>query len=173
MCKFCFQSEESEHLCKLKKEFINKNWPRLGFISTAAYNNLPEKCYDCSIVKKCTKHSVIEKDFEFEIFLIFVYREEIIRGSFTKYILSSDLNLNEKSESLLKYDYYKNILKHPFQKYNRTQKKTTDFERNYELLMKKDNSILISELLKLTMDKDFANTTYICQNSDSTTFVSY
>jgi hypothetical protein len=85
---------------------------------------------------------------------------------------SPDLNLNDKKEDILQCDYFKNINKHPFQEYNKTKKQTTDFERNYEQLMTNNNPSLISQLLKLTMDKDFANTTYLCQNNDSTTFVS-
>ena len=171
MCKYCFECQEPNHLCKLKKEIVNSNWPRIGFISSASYDNLPDKCNKCPKFQKCTKNC--SKDFEFEIFLIFIYREENVRGSFTKYVISKDLNVQEKEDNVLNCQYYKNITKYPFKKYNQIQKKTTDFERNYELLMTKDYSTLISELLKLTMDKDYANTTYICQNSDSTTFVSY
>ena len=102
-----------------------------------------------------------------------IYREENKRGHFTKHVISPDLNINQKEENALMFEYFKNIDQHPFQKYNQAQKKTTDFERNYELLMTKDNNSLICQVLKLTMDKEFAYTTYICQNNDSTTFVSY
>jgi hypothetical protein len=171
-CKYCFESQEPNHLCKLKKDFVNKNWPRIGFIGSASHNNLPEKCYFCTPTQKCSEHSIIEKDFDFNLFLIFVYREEKERGQFTKYAISTDLMTYEKEEKIISYQYYKNFEKYPFQKYNKAQKKTTDFERNYEQLMSKDDSTLICQILKLTMDKDFSNTTYICQNSDSTTFVS-
>ena len=172
-CKYCFEYQEPHHLCKIKKEFVNKNWPRIGFISTISYDNLPENCFLCSKTYKCNTHINVEKDFEFELLLVLIYREEKLRGSFTEYFISTDLNVNEKKEDVLHYQYFKEIDKYPFQKYNRVQKKTTDFERNYELLFKKENPDIICQLLKLTMDKDFANTTYICQNSDSTTFVSY
>jgi hypothetical protein len=173
MCKFCFEPQESNHLCKLKKEFVNKNWPRIGFIGSFSYPNLPEKCYLCIQFGKCSQHSKIEKDFEFNLFLMSIYREENKRGHFTKHVISPDLNINQKEENALMFEYFKNIDQHPFQKYNQAQKKTTDFERNYELLMTKDNNSLICQVLKLTMDKEFAYTTYICQNNDSTTFVSY
>ena len=114
----------------------------------------------------------MKKDYEFNLFLIFLYREEKQRGCFTKYVISPDLNINTKEEEIFNYQYFKNIDKHPFQKYNHAQKKTTDFERNYEHLITSEDSTLICQILKLTMDKEFANTTYICQNSNSTTFVS-
>ena len=79
----------------------------------------------------------------------------------------------KKENDVIDYKYFKDIDKHPFQKFNKAQKKTTDFETNYDRLISKDNISLIAQLLQLIMDKDFANTTYICQNSNSTTFVSY
>ena len=172
MCKFCFQAQEVNHLCRLKTEFVNKNWPRIGFIGSACIDTLPENCFLCTQSQKCEVHKDFEKDFEFRLFLIFVYREEKERGSFTKYVMSPDLNINSKEENLLNYKYFKNIDKYPFQKYNQAQKKTTDFERNYEQLISSSDSTLIRQILMLTMDKDFANTTYICQNNNSTTFVS-
>ena len=173
MCKFCFQAQELNHLCRLKTEFVNKNWPRIGFIGSASIDTLPENCFLCLQSKICEVHTNLDKDFEFKLFLIFVYREEKQRGSFTKYVLSPDLNINTKQEDVINYQYFKNIDKHPFQKYNQAQKKTTDFERNYEqLISTSDDTTLIRQILMLTMDKDFANTTYICQNNNSTTFVS-
>ena len=165
MCKFCFQPQEVNHLCKLKTQLINKNWPRIGFIASASINNLDE-------FKTCNQHTNLKQDFEFSLFLILLYREEKQRGLFTKYVLSPDLNINTKEEDIINYKYFQNIEKQPFQKYNQSQKRTTDFERNYENLSRTDDGTLIHQILKLTMDKEFANTTYICQNNNSTTFVS-
>ena len=173
MCKFCFQPQELNHLCRLKTEYVNKDWPRLGFISSCSNDNLPENCFLCTTNNvTCEEHTQLEKDFEFEVFLINVYREEKKRGCFTNYVLSTDLEVNIKEDNVIEYEYYKNIDEHPFQKFNKSQKKTTDFERNYEQLISKETSTLIVKVLKLIMDKEFANTTYICQNSNSTTFVS-
>ena len=172
MCKFCFQPKEPNHLCRLKTEIVNKNWPRIGFIGSASIDNLPENCFSCTKSETCEFHKDIQKDFEFNLFLIFMYREEKKRGSFAKYVLSPDLNINTRQEDAINYQYFKNIENHPFQKYNQAQKKTTDFERNYEQLIGMSDTTLIRQILLLTMDKDFANTTYICQNNNSTTFVS-
>ena len=172
MCKFCFEPQEVNHLCKLKTQLINKNWPRIGFISSATINNL-EQCFLCTNFKTCKEHTDVKEDFEFDLFLFVLYREEKERGLFTKYVMSPDLNMNTKEEEIIKYEYFKNInKKHPFQKYNQAQKRTTDFERNYENLSRTDDGTLIRQILKLTMDKEFAHTTYICQNNNSTTFVS-
>ena len=174
-CKFCFTQQESDHLCKLKQEVVNNNWPRIAFIGTSSYETLPDKCFTCLTNGECKIHKNIEKDYELEVFLVIIYREDIKRGHFSKYIISPDLNLNEKIENNFIFDYFEKIEQYPFQKFNKSKKQTTDFERNYEKLMSpapREESSLMSLLLKLIMDKNYANTTYICQGNDSTSFVS-
>ena len=105
--------------------------------------------------------------------MVIIYREEIKRCHFSKYVISLDLDVNEKVENDLTFDYFKEIEKYPFQKFNKSKKQTTDFERNYEELMTSTAESSITKLLlRLMMDKKYANTTYICQGNDSTTFVS-
>ena len=115
----------------------------------------------------------MEKDHELEVFLALMYREDTERCSFSKHILSKDLNINIADKNILTYKYFKDIDKYPFQSYRKSKKQTRDFDTNYKHLMSTtEESSLICRFLKLIMDKDFANTTYICQGNDSTTFVS-
>ena len=133
---------------------------------------MPEKCYSC-LTSKCELHSNDTKDFDFEIFLISIYREELQRSHFTKHVLSNDLDVPVKEENVLVHEYFKEASKYGFQTYKKT-KNTSDFDRNYDHLHKSEDSVpLIQQVLRIVMDKKYANTTFICQDSDSTTFVSY
>ena len=172
-CNFCFEPQEKNHLCKMKQEIISTQWPRLAFISAGNYETIQEKCYYClhdNIV--CASHC-IETEASIVPFIFIIYREEIKRCNFTEYVFSNDLDLKTVDKDILFYQYDSTAYKHPFfnSKLQKSNKVLQDFSRNYEILFSLQDKSLGQQILQFTMDKDFQNTTYVCQDSQSSTFM--
>jgi hypothetical protein len=173
-CNFCFESQELDHLCKIKQENVSTKWPRLGFIVSGNYETIKEKCFYCHTDKIiCQIHSNVNYEAFIEPFIFIIYREENLRCYFTEYVFSKDLEIKSKEKDCFFYEYNKNAHKHPFcvPKSQKSSKMLHDFNHNYETLFANQNLSLGQQILQFTMDKNFQNTTYICQDAQSSTYM--
>ena len=173
-CKFCREDQETDHLCKLKKESIFYQWPKLAFIN---FEQFPGFCAECCAVQKndkrafCTSHQNTFVQ-ESEPLLIIVHCEENKTGSFSKYIFSHFLE-----EPLLTVERNSFLYKYKEETQNKiisdlNKKKSQDFVRNLQNLQERKNHfLLIDKLLQTITTQSWQNTTFICQDEDSNTFM--
>ena len=149
ICRFCYQTKEIDHLCKLR-------WPK----PLVSHNRL------------CFFNIIFQMDETSEPVLALFYREEDERGNFTKYSFLNDGPITYTEDIVKNYvhfNYFPDILndiKTDFECLNRRKRKksTEDFRRN---LAKLNEYQLRTKILSFILDENFRHTTFIC-NSAST-----
>ena len=173
-CPYCREPKTDNHLCALKKEiWPNKNSP-LAFLQMAHFNSSSEDCCQCQKIRTlnpnvfCDKHNLTALN---EPNLAIIYHEEQFTGHFTKYEINSwnYEPIVRRTPNMLSYPYCKE------EKINldlQKTKKTQDFERNYLTLKNKKCYILRDKILQLILSEEWHNTTFLCQDEDSLTYVS-
>ena len=144
ICKFCYQTKEPDHLCKLR-------WPK----PVISHNRL------------CFFNIIFNEDSD-PLLAIF-YREEKFRGNFTKYFFFNDERCGYSDEivqNYLYYHYFPTGSDSLFEELKSRKKKkiTEDFRRNSAKL--NDNQ-LRTKLLKFILDANYSHTSYICNSSTS------
>jgi len=163
-CNFCRQEQEENHLCKLKKELIINHWPKLAFINF-------EQCIERT--NDNNQDSDLKVESEPIVAIIFSENDEL-SGLFSKYVFSyfydEPLMTVEKNVFLYKS---KNVLNSKItSKFKIPSKKSQDFIRNLDKLHKKESIFYLTDkiLQEITTTK-WQNTTFICQDQDSRTYM--
>ena len=175
-CKFCRESPELDHLCKLKKELRPQIWPRLAFITMEYFDNSSENCLQCSELRKektsellCPSHRTHSESVD-EPILVLIYCEEDT-GTFSKYEFQNFQNSKvTKTNYSFSFPYCENVS--PKYSFNdiKFQRKTQDMKTNVNILKEKQSDLLTDKIFQLI--SSWNNTTFICQDEDSICFVS-
>ena len=145
ICRNCFLIKENWHQCPMKLDKPHDFHVRLGFFKII-FDNLNQP-----------------------VFVIF-YREEQERGNFNKYVFFEKdfgddfFETNYVNEQYFKPDWDVNT---EFKISNTLSDKSTFFVQ-LNLLRNRERSNLSSKVLYFTLDKNFSDTTYICEDSSST-----
>ena len=173
-CPFCREPKTLDHLCTLKKEVWPKRKFKLAFMQMAHFYAFSADCLQCQKFRItnptafCEKHTLISSD---EPNFAVIYHEEKFTGNFTKYELNwwNEQPSIDITPNVLNFSYCKNeeiIIEAP------SKKKTEDFERNYATLKAKNCANLRDKMLQLILSNEWHDTTFICQDEDSLTYVS-
>ena len=148
ICKFCYQSKEPDHLCKLR-------WPK----PITSHNRL------------CFFNIIFTETDTMEPLLAIFYREEEYRGNFTKYFFLKEEAVGYSDEIVKNYFNFNYFpmdanFNQNFEALNKRRKKkiTEDFRRNSAKLM---DPQLKPKLLNFILDAAYCHTTYICNSSSS------
>ena len=150
-CLFCRKPQEKDHLCELKKEKIESFCPKLAFICMENFTN-------------CSENQSLNDE---PIFIIIYVLKD--NNLFTKYELSH-FECEPKiviTEDVFSYDIKSSK---PRDLNEKKYKTTQDFKTNYENLNQKKCFLLSDLLLQLIIT--WHNTTFICQDEDSFSYVS-
>jgi hypothetical protein len=179
LCPFCRESQELNHLCKLKKESDVQVWPKLAFIAMEYFDNSSENCNECLNLRTaknnklfCSSHKN-ETESDDEPILATIFYEENERGCFEKYQFDNFENVKmTKSNKILEFNYNKVNAK---PKTNvSTHKKTnpkSELVCNLKKLNEKDTYLMSDKILQLIMT--WRNTTFLCQDEDSISYVRF
>ena len=181
-CKFCRQPKELNHQCKIKTETLSKHFPKLAFIGMEHFDKSSENCLKCQEVRLqnclfCEDHSYPQDDINEDPILTIIYAEEQTHGVFTKYELNNFGNnpVLFKSENCFTYNYLLNSMSPnylPKETSSRKNKVTQDFKTNYNSIQNENPSNLMDLLLQLITSENWQNTTFICQDENSLSYVS-
>ena len=181
-CKFCWQPKELNHQCKIKTENISNNFPKLAFLGMEHFDKSSENGVKCSELRSenylfCEDHNNSQHYVNEEPILTIIYAEENIRGVFTKYELNNFENrpVLYKSENVFSYNYVLNSMSTdhlPKETSSRKKKVTQDFKTNFNSIQNENPSTLMDMLLQLISSANWRNTTFICQDENSLTYVS-
>ena len=126
----------------------------------------------------CEKHSspATNPINEEEVIMAMIYVEDQSFGNFTRYELThfEEKPILVKSENILYYNYTCDSSKTDFNFENSKSKSkiTQDFKTNNKLLHEDKQMSLMDILLQLITGEEWRNTTFICQDDDSLTYVS-
>ena len=177
-CKFCREPQELNHLCKLKLEESKQIWPQLAFLTMEYFDNSSENCLECHNVREtkeatlfCPSHQ-IKTESDDEPILTIIYREETKKGSFTKYQFENfeTVKLTKSEESLL-FNYDELITNDNSSRNSKTLNKSEELKANLQKLNEKEITLMTDKILQLIMT--WENTTFICQDEDSTCYVRF
>ena len=152
VCKFCFLKKEFNHQCPIKIEKNVRFLTRLGFFK-------------------------IVSDINQKPIMVIFYREEEQRGLFSKYIFF-DEELNDtafEAEGVFKKAYIdaKWDLNIEFNNQDKSSKryKASSLQRPIPQTSSSTMQTLGHQVLHFLLNKDFCNTTYICEDSSSSNMV--
>jgi len=149
ICHYCFERKQTDHLCKLKKEKVSKQHPRLAFFTMEFYEK-----------------SILDNK---NPCLAVILRESESRECFKKYLISdSFFNCDTTLPIHEIFPYLPNFIKKmPFE--NKLIKPDSLCNAQLSMLEKNANAQndCLLKFLKFVLDKMFTNTTYICQDRDS------
>ena len=150
MCKICFKMKEPNHLCQMKFEKSATYHTRLAFFKIA-----------------------FDKISSEPLFALF-YREENLRGDFSKYIFF-DPNLNSSNiieNNQLSSPYFDSELPIPNQDFPRMSKiKLKDNFISSLKSLEESEETFSKQLAMFLLDQNFTNTTYLCEDSSSINLV--
>ena len=150
MCKICFKMKEPNHLCQMKFEKSATYHTRLAFFKIA-----------------------FDKISNEPLFALF-YREENLRGDFSKYIFF-DPNLNSSNiieNNQLSSPYFDSQLPIPNQDFPRMSKiKLKDNFISSLKSLEESEETFSKQLAMFLLDQNFTNTTYLCEDSSSINLV--
>ena len=173
-CIFCREPKTKDHLCKLKTEILASNKYPLAFFKMSFFNSSSGDCFLCTELRIsnpnifCDQHSSTLLD---EPNLAILYHEENECGNFTKYEINSwnfDLHV-QITPNFFNYNYSDG--KELTISQLKSSKKTQDFTRNLETLQKKTCFLLSDKLLQIIFTNKWHNTTFVCQDEDSQTYM--
>ena len=151
MCRFCFEPNSADHLCRIKKCVYPKTWPILGFLAVEFIDKLEES----------------------QPFLVIAYLEkDPCHGAFKRYVFS-DLPeyLPNECNEINFFNYYPTNLQRSSTYCCKKSSVKQDFQENLKKLRAKDgaNNLKI-QLLQFLMARP--NVTYLCQDENSILLVS-
>ena len=154
-CLYCREINDVDHLCKLNKEKCLPNSSRLAFIGMEHFSKLLSSDY------------ILGQN---EPIFVIVYKEDKIKGKFTKYVLH---NFTDKpTVSIFEDELNVPYDDSPYFSSKKLFKKTQDLKSNCENLQNKEaHSLITDQLLQLFLSDEWQNTTFICQDSDSENYV--
>ena len=181
-CKFCWQPKDLNHQCKIKTETISNDFPKLAFIGMEHFDKSSENCVKCYELRSekilfCEDHSKPHDNINDDPILAIIYAEQNIRGEFSKYELNNFENrpVLYKSENIFSYNYVLNSMSSnhlPKETASRKKKVTQDFKTNLNFIQNENPTTLMDMLLQLISCESWRNTTFICQDENSLTYVS-
>lgn len=200
-CRFCSnyyneELNENIHLCLLKKESIPAHWPTLCFMKVSFQDLAEEHCTDCFDKKKhfakennvslkevfkqknhadCLCEHHFNKNTVLDPNLIIMYKEDCLkRGIFSKQILSKYIAVECENNALI-FDYLSEI-KGPSTFVQRHKKYSEDISIITKILKhSKDENLSVIKLFFKTIfcNAEWFNTTFVLQDEDSITLVSF
>ena len=180
-CNFCRQPLDLNHQCKIQIETIPKVWPKLAFIGMHHFDKSSENCLKCFELRSenclfCDEHSNLQQNLFDDPVLAIIYAEQSQIGTFRKYELNNFGNqpVMSKSENVMSYDLinFPTNINLEKEKLHRQPKITQDFKTNYQSMQNGNPLNLMDMLLQLITSDNWRNTTFICQDEDSLTYVS-
>jgi hypothetical protein len=174
-CSSCRNEIEENHLCPLIKEVCkDSNNVKLAFLGMEHFDTSSDNCVDCFNLRLtnlnqtesfCDKHKFSKLN-DVDPILIIIYQ----CGDFavTKYVLSHFKNEPSvfKEENILSLKTFSSN-----SQMFKTSKTSQDFKRNLTNLHSKTAFLLMEKFLQLITQKSWNNTTFICQDFDSRTFM--
>ena len=148
------------------------------------FDKSSENCLKCEELRSenyffCEDHSNPHDDISDEPILALIYAEDKIHGVFTKYEVNNFQNkpVLFKSENTFSYNYILNCMSpntsiKEVSTSTRKKKVTQDFKTNFQSMQNENPTKLMDILLQLITSENWRNTTFICQDENSLTYVS-
>jgi hypothetical protein len=175
-CTNCRQEMDDNHLCPLIKEVCKEtDCLKLAFIGMEFFDTASENCIDCfnlgqknNVTDFCSLHQN-STNIDLEPIIAIIY--ECVNSSVTKYVISSFGNKSSLSieENILTLNT--NFFNDKYSRPKMQTRKSQDFKRNLQNLQSKKCFLLIDTLLQLITQPKWNNTTFICQDFDSKTYM--
>jgi len=176
-CNSCQKELENDHLCPLIKEsWTNIKNTKIAFIGMEHFDSSSQNCLECFSLGQsnskdlfCTLHQNVTFENDLDPCLIVIY--QAIDNMFTKYIISCFGNepvISIESNFLsTSFDCSDNDITLN----NKRKRKSDNFKRNWTKLHDQNPFLLMDKFLQLITSEKWVNTTFICQDSDTRTYM--
>jgi hypothetical protein len=177
-CTYCRKEMDDNHLCPLIKEICkDRDNLKLAFIGMEFFDTASENCIDCFNLGQtndktedlyCSNHKT-SYDIDLDPILAIVY--ECKNSSVRKYVVSCFGNVPFVFEEDVILSSNINIFNETFSTKTKETRKSNDFKRNLTNLQNKTSFFLTDKLVQLITQPKWRNTTFICQDFDSKTYM--
>ncbi len=177
-CNSCRQEAEDDHLCPLIKESCLNTFTKIAFIGMEHFDCSNQNCLNCFQLRQanskdmfCDLHKNLTLENDSDPCLIVIY--QVLKATLTKYVISCFGNepVISKESNFLSFNYYFDNCNYETKTGKKRIRKSDDFKRNFAKLHEQKSFLLMDKFLQLITLEKWSDTTFICQDSDSLTYM--